>query len=108
MAVGDEIELRQSFSESALNSVREKLGQRRLQCQLCGEHDWQLQDKPAFVFLVAPEMGENSLLSGGKQDGLPLVVMTCKNCGNTLLINSKVLDVNHSGNWAKDTQPKHD
>ena len=92
MAVGDEIELQQTFSDAALSSVKEKLGQRRLHCQLCGQDDWLLQDKPAFVFLAPPDFGQKWLLAGGQQEGLPLVVMTCKNCGNTLFLNSKVLE----------------
>ncbi len=91
MAVENEIKRQQSFSERALNLIKEKLGERRLECQLCGENNWKLQEKPAFVFIVAPDITNETRLSSSKQEGLPLVVMTCRSCGNTLFINTLVL-----------------
>ena len=108
MAIVDGTEGQQDFSERALDLVREKLGKRRTDCQLCGNSDWQLQDKPAFVFIVHPDFGRNSLLQGGNQDGLPFVVMTCKSCGNTLFINSMILGLHDPNESAKRSQLVHD
>ena len=107
MAIADETEGQQDFAEQAVDLVREKLGKRRLDCQLCGNNTWQLQDKPAFVFIVHPDLEHNSLLHGGNQNGLPFVVMTCKGCGNTLFINSMILGLPHPNDSAKRSQLIH-
>ena len=108
MAVTDETEGQKSFSDRALNLVKEKLGQRRLECQLCGNNNWQIQDKPAFVFIVAQDLMHSTLLDGGNQDGLPFVVMACRSCGNTLFLNSMILGLHHPKNVAELNQPNHD
>ena len=108
MAVVDETKGEQDFGERALDLLREKLGNRRLDCQLCGKNNWQIQGKPAFVFIVAPDLGHNSFLHGGNQDGLPFVVMACKTCGNTLFINSMILELHHPSNLDKNNPPTHD
>ncbi len=108
MTVVDETEGQQDFSERALDLVREKLGKRRIDCQLCGSNDWQLQDKPAFVFIVHSDLARSSLLQGGNQDGLPFVVMACKSCGNTLFINSMILGLHDPNESAKRSQLIHD
>ena len=108
MAVVDETEGQQDFAERALDLVKEKLGKRRIECQLCGNSNWQIQDKPVFVFIVDPDFGHTSLLHGSSQDGLPFVVMACKSCGNTLFINSMILGLHHPKDSAKRSHLVHD
>ena len=107
MAVGDESEKQLDLGERALNLVREKLGKDSLACQLCGRNNWQIQDKPAFVFVVDRDLQHGSLLHGGSQDGLPFVVMACNTCGNTLFINSFILELHDPANVAEGNRSEH-
>ena len=108
MAIVDDAKGQQDFAERALKLVNEKVGNRRLECQLCGKNDWQIQNNPAFVFIVASDLGHASLLHGGNQDGIPFVVMACKNCGNTLFINSMILELHRSSNLEAQASQIHD
>ncbi|TLU57468.1 MAG: hypothetical protein FDX18_08250 [Chlorobium sp.] len=51
-------------------------------CPMCGKGPWQVQDK---VFQLS-EFQKDSLVGGGLM--IPLIPITCTNCGNTLLVNA--------------------
>ena len=93
MASTNDTEGQKDFAERALTIVNEKLGSRKLLCQLCGDSNWGLESQPAYV-PVWDAVSLKSLVSGSKQKALPLLALTCKNCGNTLLMNTNVLGLN--------------
>ena len=95
----------QNFSERALAKVKEKLGTRQMLCQLCGVNDWKLEGMPAFIALWDVDSGEKAIFSAPQIQGLPLVALTCKNCGNTLFLNTMVLGL---GALVEGNHPKHD
>lgn len=93
MASTNDTEGQQGFAERALTIVNQKLGARKLLCQLCGDSNWGLESQPAYV-PVLDAVSRKPLVSDSKQEALPLLALTCKNCGNTLLMNTKVLGLN--------------
>ena len=95
MATTNDTKARREFAERALAVANEKSGTRRLLCQLCGLSAWALENQPAYVPVWDVSLGK-SLIAGSKQEMLPLIALTCKNCGNTLLLNTKVLGLNPS------------
>ena len=97
MATAKDTKARQEFAERAIAKVKEKLAMDKLPCQLCGIYDWQLEKTPAFVVLWDVDSGEIPIFSSdSKMNGLPLVALTCKNCGNTLFVNAMVLGLGES------------
>ena len=96
---------KQEFADLALTKVREKLASDKLHCQLCGVFDWNAESHPAFVPLWDVDSEKVPILSGSQMTGLPLVTLTCKNCGNTLFINAMVLGL---GELIESSQRKHD
>jgi len=53
-------------------------------CPMCLVGNWEVQDS---IFQIM-EFNEGSLVIGGPI--VPLVPVTCKNCGNTILLNAIV------------------
>ncbi len=51
-------------------------------CPICGNPDWQFQD--GFIRIVVQKDIRNISLGG---QNYPCVVIICKNCGNTHLLN---------------------
>ena len=105
MATAKDNKARTEFAERAIAKVKEKLAMDKLHCQLCGIHDWQLEKSPAFVTLWDVELGKASIFSGSPATGLPLIALTCKNCGNTLFVNAMVLGLS---DLIEGDRPKHD
>ena len=92
MAKTKDNKARKEFAKRAIAKVKEKLAMDNLPCQLCGIHDWQLEKAPAFVVLWDVDSEKIPIFSSdSKITGLPLVALTCKNCGNTLFVNSMIL-----------------
>lgn len=56
-------------------------------CPLCGEIHWRISDK---VFQVM-EYEHGGLILGGA--AVPVLPLTCMNCGNTYFINALVADL---------------
>jgi hypothetical protein len=56
-------------------------------CSLCNHNGWTLA--AGFVMLSLQASPSAGLVIGGPS--LPLVALTCDNCGHTLLVNIKVL-----------------
>ena len=95
MSTAKDATAQREFAERALAAVNEKLGTRRLLCQLCGLSEWALESEPAYVPVWDASSGK-SLISGSKQRMLPLIALTCKNCGNTFFLNTRILGLNSS------------
>ena len=74
-------------------------------CQLCEHNDWNLESMPAFVTLWDVGLGKSAIVSSPQLQGLPLVVLTCKNCGNTLFANTMVLGL---GDLVERDRLRHD
>lgn len=68
-------------SENLINFLNDKWQDRP--CPMCNERKWTVQDK---VFELR-EFHEGSLVLGGTPI-IPLIPVTCENCGNTILINA--------------------
>ena len=56
-------------------------------CPICQNNKWEISDKPAEL----REYAEGGLVVGGPV--YPLIILTCRVCGNTLLFNAIVMDV---------------
>ena len=61
--------------------------QGRKNCPICQNNKWEISDKPAEL----REYSQGGLVVGGPV--YPLVVLTCRVCGHTLLFNAIVMDV---------------
>ena len=96
MTSAKDTKAQQEFVKRALAVVNEKLGTRKLLCQLCGLSEWALERQPAYIPVWDAASGK-SLIDGSSQQVLPLIALSCKNCGNTLLMNTTVLGLNESG-----------
>lgn len=53
-------------------------------CQMCGASNWQAQDS---TFMLMEFQG-GSVVIGGPV--IPVIPVTCMNCGNTILVNGVV------------------
>lgn len=69
-------------SEKLINFLNDKWQDRP--CPMCNEKKWGVQDK-VFELL---EFHEGSLVLGGGTTIIPIIPITCENCGNTILINA--------------------
>jgi ribosomal protein S27AE len=66
-----------------LAAINERIENKQRPCPICGQLAWALHEG-GFVTLVLAEKPLELALRG---QGLPLVVLGCQNCGNTVLIN---------------------
>ena len=107
MTTIDKTKENQDFAERALRLVREKLSGRDLVCQLCGQSRWNVDSQPAFVIALDLDTGMNSLFVNSEQRGLPLVAVTCKNCGNTLFVNTVILGLGNLNEHDKHDPHRH-
>lgn len=58
-------------------------------CPMCGHNNWNISDK----MMTMLEIGENKdIVFGGNLTILPLVPITCSECGNTILVNPLVIE----------------
>lgn len=53
------------------------------QCACCGAKEWVIQRELSFALTIEPQGGRINYLGG-----YPMVVITCKNCGYTVLFNA--------------------
>lgn len=53
-------------------------------CKICGEEKWNLSD----AFFSLSQFGTNE---DGSSQNVPLVILTCANCGNTIFFNAIML-----------------
>lgn len=70
-------------SEKFLRVIKEKWSNKR--CSMCGKNEWVIEESIVTPLFVGEDGG---IQLGGKY--IPLVPVTCVNCGNTMLINPKV------------------
>ena len=68
-------------SEKFLNHLKKKWEGRP--CPLCGIGNWNISDS---VFELRKFHGGNLVISGGPV--VPIVPVTCSNCGNTIMVNA--------------------
>jgi len=71
---------------SVIDAFESKLAVRPLRCPLCQATDWYL---PSNYTSMAVGKNPNEIKIGGPY--FPLAPLVCKNCGNTHLLNLKVL-----------------
>lgn len=57
------------------------------QCPMCGHVSWSAGPMPGLVVRGANDSGD--MMAGG----YPCVVVTCTNCGNTILVNAIVAGI---------------
>jgi hypothetical protein len=67
-------------SEKLITHLKEKWDGRR--CPMCKSGNWSVQDK---VFELREYHGGSMVIGGSAL--VPVVPVTCDNCGNTILIN---------------------
>lgn len=72
--------------DKVLRAVRQK-AKKDLVCVVCGSTTWGVDER---VFEVRAYSGGN-LVIGGSGGILPLVAISCTNCGNTHLLNAIAL-----------------
>jgi len=79
-------------TQTVIDALNERRGTRELMCQICARRNWTLEDG-----FVAPTLQRDlyDLQHGFKPTILPLVALTCSNCGNTLLLNVLILGLGH-------------
>lgn len=56
-------------------------------CPMCGENNWNI-DSDMMAMMRVDE--EKNVQLGGRM--IPLVALTCNECGNTVLVNPLVID----------------
>jgi len=71
--------------QALIKHLNEKWGDRK--CAQCGVNNWQVQDS---VFELRQFSG-GSLIVGGPL--IPVVPVTCANCGNTVLVSALLAKV---------------
>ncbi len=69
-------------------ALQQKIGDRELRCPLCQHEQWQIP--PSFLPLTLKKTPRSFQLGGTV---LPTVPLICTNCGNTQLINLRVLGI---------------
>ncbi len=67
-------------TKKVISFLSEKWGNR--DCPMCGKGPWEVQDK-AFQL---SEFHQGNLVIGGPL--IPVIPVTCTNCGNTVLVNA--------------------
>jgi len=55
-------------------------------CGVCGHFSWDVTNK---LFQLS-EFNKSHVLVGGKKSYVPLIPVTCDNCGNTLLLSAMI------------------
>lgn len=56
-------------------------------CQMCGHNDWNIDSN----IVTALRIAENGAISLGG-DVMPLVAITCMNCGNVIFVNPLIVN----------------
>ena len=79
------MELTEEQQLTILDAVRAKSDGRTLTCPVSGDNDWQIQNRLAYLLADANIVGKSQLF--------PSVVMLCKSCGYTILLNVLVLGI---------------
>lgn len=74
--------MRRPNSQQIINFLNERWSGG--QCPMCGSIDWNVTDK---VFELR-EFNDGNLVIGGPNNSIvPVIPVTCKNCGNTVFFN---------------------
>lgn len=83
--------LSQEKQQAILDAVLAKMQAQRVgPCSLCQTSNWQLVD--GFSSINLSDIAGQVVLGG---QTLPCVVIVCKRCGNTHLLNLRVLGLDH-------------
>ncbi len=69
-------------TQKMISFLSQKWGEKK--CNMCGGGTWEVQDK---VFQLT-EFHQGNLVVGGPL--VPVVPVTCTNCGNTTLVNALI------------------
>ena len=69
-----------SDSEKVIKHLQEKW--KGAKCPMCGEGSWGVQDS---VFQLT-EFSQGNVILGGPV--IPVIPVSCNNCGNTILVNA--------------------
>lgn len=70
-------------SQQIIDFLNEKWSGAR--CPLCGNSGWNITDK---CFELREFNDGNLILGGPNSSVLPVIPVTCKNCGNTVFVNA--------------------
>lgn len=81
--------LKPKFSEAENKEITDRINERanRRPCSVCG-HEGEFRLADGFVFLVTQSAAQALDISGM---GLPCIILVCRNCGNTQLLNMLIL-----------------
>ena len=90
MTIANESKDLESYGAHALSLVNEKLAGRRMECQLCGQNEWDLRGDLSVVATWDIDAGDFPGFALATQ-ALPLVTLLCKNCGHMLFISALAL-----------------
>ena len=80
------MELSEDQKAAIFGALRNKVGDRIIQCPISGDSNWRIENKLALV--PATEDPKGSILSGHV---FPNVVLSCQSCGYTALLNLIIL-----------------
>lgn len=86
MSLLEEVNLIKIDQDKLINILNKKWEYRI--CPMCGSEDWIVSDK---IFELR-EFNDDKFIKNDLPIQ-PLVTITCKECGNTILINTLVLDL---------------
>ncbi len=70
-------------TQEVLNQITSKCTIRK--CPMCGGNEWNIEDK---IFELREFNNGNLVIGGGSSSIIPLLAITCTNCGNTQFINA--------------------
>lgn len=59
-------------------------------CPMCGQRVWNVSDK---IFEIREFNDGNMVIGGPDSSIMPVIPITCNNCGNTILINALVAEL---------------
>jgi len=72
-------------SDKFIKLLNEKWGGRK--CPMCGGGPWNVQDSPFQLM----KFNEGKIVVGGPL--IPVIPVSCRNCGNTVLVNAIIAGV---------------
>lgn len=90
MTTVNEAQKQRTLMEHVLSRIGEKLSDREVVCQLCGTKTWNVADQLAVVAVWNVDSG-NSISFIDAPGAMPLVMLTCTNCGYVIPINALIL-----------------
>jgi len=57
-------------------------------CPLCGNNEWTVSDAVFYSQELTQSKEEGSIIIGEPSKYMPFIAISCKNCGNTHIINT--------------------